>query len=129
MPRAATTAAAATPRPIESQRAARASALALKSAASAYDLSMTDAPEPRGVLLEVSYDGTPFSGFARQPNARTVAGELDGAVRVIDPGASLVRGASRTDAGVHALAQPVSFDTRRNIEPRGWVLALLSQLP
>ena len=90
---------------------------------------MSDSLQLCGVLLSVAYDGTPFSGFARQPRARTVAGELDGAVCSIDPGASLVRGASRTDAGVHALAQPVAFDTRRSIEPSGWVLALLRELP
>ena len=82
-----------------------------------------------GVLLTVSYDGTPFSGFARQPSARTIAGELDGAVRAIDVGASLVRGASRTDRGVHAHAQPVSFDTTLDIATRGWVLGLNTHLP
>jgi tRNA pseudouridine38-40 synthase len=83
----------------------------------------------RAVLLTVAYDGASFSGFARQPNARTVAGELDGAVRAIDPRASPVRGASRTDAGVHALGQPVAFDFERDIEPRGWALAVNSHLP
>jgi tRNA pseudouridine38-40 synthase len=82
-----------------------------------------------GVLLGVAYDGTPFAGFARQPTARTVAGELDGAVRSIDPHGSLVRGASRTDAGVHALAQAVAFDTTKDIPPRGWALALAQHLP
>lgn len=77
-----------------------------------------------GVLLSVQYDGTRFSGFARQPNARTIAGELDGAVRAVDPRASLVRGASRTDAGVHALDQRVAFDTAMDIPSRGWALAL-----
>ena len=81
------------------------------------------------MLLTVSYDGTPFSGFARQPSARTIAGELDGAVRAIDAGAGLVRGASRTDRGVHARAQPVSFDTTLEIGARGWVLGLNSHLP
>lgn len=84
---------------------------------------MTEPPR-YGVLLRVAYDGTLFSGFARQPSARTIAGELDGAVRAIDPTASLVRGASRTDAGVHAFDQPVAFDTCLDIPPRGWVLAL-----
>jgi tRNA pseudouridine38-40 synthase len=97
-----------------------------------------DPAEPRGtvagahrfgVLLRVAYVGTPFAGFARQPMARTVAGELDGAVRSIDPHASLVRGASRTDAGVHARGQVVAFDTHKEIEPRGWALALAQHLP
>jgi tRNA pseudouridine38-40 synthase len=77
-----------------------------------------------GVLLKVAYLGTHFAGFARQLNARTVQGELDGAVRGMDPGASPVRGASRTDSGVHALAQPVAFDTRLDVPSRGWVLGL-----
>ena len=96
---------------------------------------MTD-PETRasaettyGVLLTVRYDGRPFAGFARQPTARTVAGELDGAVRAVDERASLVRGASRTDAGVHALGQRVAFDSRRELASRNWVLALNSHLP
>jgi tRNA pseudouridine38-40 synthase len=84
---------------------------------------------PHGVLLTVRYDGRPFSGFARQPNARTVAGELDGAVRAIDERASLVRGSSRTDAGVHALGQRVAFDAARELAARNWVLALNAQLP
>jgi len=86
-------------------------------------------PEARfGVLLTVAYDGARFSGFARQPEARTVAGELDFAVRAVDPTASLVRGASRTDAGVHALSQRVAFDTRLDVPPRAWALALARHL-
>jgi tRNA pseudouridine38-40 synthase len=82
-----------------------------------------------GVLLGVAYDGGPFSGFARQPAARTIAGELDGAARCLDPGSSLMRGVSRTDAGVHARAQCVAFDTTLDIPPRGWALALARHLP
>lgn len=87
------------------------------------------ARERFGVLLTVAYDGKTFSGFARQPNARTVAGELDGAVRAIDEHASEVRGASRTDAGVHARGQVVAFDTDKPLKPRSWVLALGQHLP
>ena len=82
-----------------------------------------------GVLLQVAYDGRPFSGFARQDNARTVAGELLGAVRALDPSASELRGTSRTDAGVHARAQLVAFDAALDIPPRGWVLGLSRHLP
>jgi hypothetical protein len=77
-----------------------------------------------GVLLRVAYDGRPFSGFARQDNARTVAGELLGAVRALDPNASELRGTSRTDAGVHARAQLVAFDARLDIPPRGNLLVV-----
>jgi tRNA pseudouridine38-40 synthase len=85
--------------------------------------------ELRGVLLSVAYEGTAYSGFAPQRDTRTVYGELTGAVRALDPDASELRGASRTDAGVHAAAQAVSFDTTREIPTRGWVLGLNQHLP
>jgi tRNA pseudouridine38-40 synthase len=83
----------------------------------------------RGVLLEVAYDGTAFHGWAAQRQARTVEETLRGAVVAIDPRTSGVRGASRTDAGVHAEGQLVAFDTSRDIPPRGWVLGLNQHLP
>ena len=86
-------------------------------------------PRAHGVLLTVAYDGSRFSGFARQPTARTIAGELDGAVRAVAPGASLVRGASRTDAGVHARGQRVAFDVDRALPARAWVHSLNRELP
>ena len=82
-----------------------------------------------GVLLTVAYDGGPFAGFVVQPGQRTVAGELLGAVRTLDPAVRELRGASRTDAGVHAHGQRVAFDTAKTIPPRGWVLALTRHLP
>jgi len=86
-------------------------------------------PMTAGVLLTVAYDGGPFSGFARQTNARTVAGELLGAVRALDPHVRDLRGTSRTDAGVHAHGQLVAFDTGAGIAPRGWALGLARHLP
>jgi len=83
----------------------------------------------RGVLLTVAYDGSLFSGFARQANARTIAGELQGAIRELDPRASVIKGASRTDKGVHARAQKVSFASALDISPRGWALGLRPHLP
>ena len=83
----------------------------------------------RGVLLTVAYDGGPFAGFAIQPEQRTIAGELLGALRAVDPRVRELRGASRTDAGVHARGQRVAFDTEASIPPRGWALALSRHLP
>jgi tRNA pseudouridine38-40 synthase len=82
-----------------------------------------------GILLTVAYDGRPFSGFALQPNRSTVAGELVAALRTVDPSIRDIRGASRTDAGVHALGQRVAFDPGREIPTRGWVLATTRHLP
>lgn len=80
-------------------------------------------------LLLVAYDGSAYSGFQQQQNAPSIAGHLDDALRQIDPEASKVLGSSRTDAGVHARLQPVTFDTSRKIRSRGWVLALTGLLP
>lgn len=81
------------------------------------------------MLLRVAYDGTAFHGWARQEDQRTVASTLQGAVLAMDPRATLVRGASRTDAGVHAEAQLAAFDTEKDIPPRGWVLGINQHLP
>jgi len=83
----------------------------------------------RGVLLEVAYDGTEFSGWATQKATRTVEETLHGAVVAVDPRAGPLRGASRTDAGVHADGQLVAFDASRSIPARGWVLGLNRHLP
>jgi tRNA pseudouridine38-40 synthase len=85
--------------------------------------------ELHGVLLEVAYDGTAFHGWASQPRVRTVQETLFGAVVAMDHRATEPRGASRTDAGVHAAAQLVAFDTSHSIPARGWVLGLNRHLP
>jgi tRNA pseudouridine38-40 synthase len=60
--------------------------------------------------LTLAYDGGPFAGWAVQPGQRTVAGELETAlVTVLRDDVSLVA-AGRTDRGVHALGQVVSYD-------------------
>lgn len=84
---------------------------------------------PFGILLKVAYDGQPFSGLALQSNARTIAGELQRAIRELDPNASGLRVCSRTDAGVHARSQYVAFDTAQRISSRGWLLGLTGHLP
>ena len=53
-------------------------------------------------LLELSYSGVNYSGFQIQPNARTIAGELTRASKLLFGTECKVQGCSRTDAGVHA---------------------------
>lgn len=84
-----------------------------------------------GVLVEVAYDGTAFSGWASQKDerTRTVEDTLRGAMLAVDPRAQGPRGTSRTDAGVHAEGQLAAFDAELGIPPRGWVLTLNQHLP
>ena len=63
----------------------------------------------RNILLKIQYDGTNFSGWQRQPNARTVQGEIEAVLSRICATPIQINGTSRTDAGVHALGQCASF--------------------
>ncbi len=64
----------------------------------------------------VEYDGSPFVGWQRQAEGRSVQGEIEAALtRLTGEGAS-VRGAGRTDAGVHALGQVAHFDLVKDVE-------------
>lgn len=85
--------------------------------------------DARGVLLTIAYDGTAFSGWASQKDARTVEDTVRGAILAVDPRATPPRGTSRTDAGVHAEGQLAAFDTTVGMPPRGWVLTLNRHLP
>ena len=63
----------------------------------------------RNILLTIEYDGTSFYGWQRQPEARTVQGELEKALSKVCGTEIKINGTSRTDAGVHALGQQASF--------------------
>ena len=60
--------------------------------------------------MKVSYDGSGFYGFQRLNEYRTVQKVLEEALGVINKGEVLVKGASRTDKGVHAYGQMIHFD-------------------
>lgn len=68
--------------------------------------------------LDLAYDGAPFRGFARQPDVRTVQGDLEAALGKLCGGEISTVTAGRTDAGVHALGQVVSaFSVPDDIDP------------
>ena len=83
----------------------------------------------RRVLLTVSYDGTAYAGWQWQDNALSVQQVLEEALARLTGKKTRVTGASRTDAGVHALGQRAHFDTASRIPPDKYPFALNTLLP
>ena len=77
----------------------------------------------------VEYDGTSFSGLQFQPEERTVAGELERALSALFAEPVKIGSAGRTDAGVHASGQVVSFTAERAFPIERLALALNANLP
>ncbi len=67
--------------------------------------------------LTLEWDGTPFVGFQRQPEGRTVQRAIEDAAFAITGEAATLHAAGRTDTGVHALAMRAHLDVRREITP------------
>ncbi len=67
--------------------------------------------------LTIQYDGTEFHGWQWQKGWRTVQGELEHALSLIEDEKVVVHGAGRTDAGVHALGQVANVKLRRELSP------------
>jgi tRNA pseudouridine38-40 synthase len=67
--------------------------------------------------LLIQYDGTDFHGWQSQDGLRTVQGELERALSVIEGNKVNVYGSGRTDAGVHAEGQVASVEIQREITP------------
>jgi tRNA pseudouridine38-40 synthase len=81
------------------------------------------------IVLIVEYDGRNYYGFQWQPKLPTVQSELERAIRKLTGESSRVLAASRTDTGVHALGQVVSFRTKSALSPQTFVKALNYYLP
>ncbi len=81
------------------------------------------------ILLIIQFLGTNYSGWQSQPNAHTVQDELQQAIFLALGERVEVQGSSRTDAGVHALAMPVHFDTNTRIQPNNIFKAINAYLP
>ncbi len=79
-------------------------------------------------LITLSYDGRDFSGFQIQNKEKTIQGELSKIVSQINNKETLVQGASRTDAGVHAINQKAHFDTDRDLDLEKWIEIFNHQL-
>src|SRR5207253_1507916 len=83
----------------------------------------------RNIKLTLSYDGTDFSGWQRQPGRRTVQQVLEEAIGRLTGIESPTNASGRTDAGVHALGQVAHFLTASRHPPEVFVKALNAMLP
>ncbi len=81
------------------------------------------------ILLTVEYDGTAYAGWQRQTNGLAVQQVIEEALSSACGHPVTVTGASRTDAGVHALDQKVHFDTDCTIPPEKYPFVLNTMLP
>ncbi len=81
------------------------------------------------IMLRVAYDGTSYSGWQVQPNAVTVEGVLKNALEDLFAQPVMLIGASRTDAGVHAMGNVAVFDVETRIAPEKIAYALNARLP
>jgi len=83
----------------------------------------------RNLKVILSYDGAEFSGWQVQPDAVTVQGTLASAIGRITAEKVLPQGSGRTDAGVHALAQVMTFVTESSVPTENFAKALNHILP
>jgi tRNA pseudouridine38-40 synthase len=83
----------------------------------------------RNLKLIISYDGSEFSGWQVQPDLPTIQGTLASAIGRITDEKVLPQGSGRTDAGVHALAQVVTFVTESSVPTENFLRALNDILP
>jgi tRNA pseudouridine38-40 synthase len=79
--------------------------------------------------VTIEYDGTDFAGFQYQVGQRSVQGEIERAVEKLTGQAIRVNGAGRTDTGVHALGQVISFAADTRIPTDKLSIALNSVFP
>jgi tRNA pseudouridine38-40 synthase len=67
--------------------------------------------------LDITYDGSGFRGFARQPEVPTVQGDVESVLARVFGHPIVTVGAGRTDAGVHARGQVMSFSDEGDVDP------------
>jgi tRNA pseudouridine38-40 synthase len=85
--------------------------------------------QARRLKLIVAYDGARFAGWQSQSHRNAIQDHLERAFERITGRPVRVRGAGRTDAGVHALAQCAHVDVGKPLPPNRWVEALNASLP
>src|SRR4030042_1335191 len=86
-------------------------------------------PPTRKLALVVEYDGTGYHGFQMQVGEPTIQGEIEQALKKLTGEKIGIVGAGRTDAGVHAKGQVVSFSCPANLSLETVIRALNFHLP
>ncbi len=81
------------------------------------------------IALTLAYDGARFDGWQTQPSGRTVQDALESSLAALAGHRVRVTCAGRTDAGVHASAQVVHFDTGARRPLQAWVRGVNARLP
>jgi len=72
------------------------------------------------IKLTIEYDGTNYAGWQRQPHQPTIQAEVEKALTRITQQNISVVGAGRTDSGVHAIGQVVSFQSDKSLPASQW---------
>ncbi len=91
---------------------------------------MASSPNAKnGIVLIVEYDGTEYHGSQLQKKAKTIQGELEKALKKLTGERIRIKTASRTDAGVHARGQVVSFLTSATLPLKSYINGLNYYLP
>jgi len=88
-----------------------------------------DLPPTRKLALIVEYDGTGYHGFQMQAGEPTIQGEIERALKKLTGERIRIVGAGRTDAGVHARGQMVSFSCPSKLSLETVIRALNFHLP
>lgn len=83
----------------------------------------------RSIKLTFAYDGTNFTGWQRQPKRRTVQGVLEKTLLKILREEVRCLSSGRTDSGVHALSQVLTFQSATRLSPEAITKALNAELP
>ena len=81
------------------------------------------------IRLVIEYDGTRYVGWQVQPNGPSIQAEVERALATLRKVAVRVTAAGRTDAGVHALGQVVSFPEERPLPPEAYWKGMNALLP
>lgn len=72
------------------------------------------------IQCHVTYDGSRFNGFQKQPNQHTVQGTIEKALQSLTKEKITIHASGRTDKGVHAIDQVFHFDTKSTMETFGF---------